>query len=160
MRLPRTWAPMLPYFDKPLRHAACVGLVHPDMRRVRESTTNVTHIWRAAVEGLPDRRCSADWTSASEAGTVFGRSATPCPSHEQLPGQLPTSRSITGPPLNGLGKAPFHFPASLLGVFVFAALAAVSQMCLPNGGWISPLSFPCSTSSVTGLDCSSHSLQR
>ena len=45
-----------------------------------------------------DRRGSAGGTSASEAGTVYGRSATPSPTHEAVPLRLRSSRSVTGLP--------------------------------------------------------------
>ena len=100
---------------------------------------HLTHIWRAAAEAPPDRRCSADWTGASEAGTVFGRSATPSPPQEQLPGQLPATRSITGlHRFTGSGNNPFSLPPSPgplhIQLFRVAALAALTQTCLLKVG--------------------------
>ena len=51
----------------------------------------------ALADGAGERRGSVEGTSASEAGTVFGRSATPSPSHEPLPPRRRSSRSVTGP---------------------------------------------------------------
>lgn len=52
-------------------------------------------VWVLA-DGTVERRASIEGTSASEAGTVFGRSATPSPSHEHLPPRRRSSRSVTG----------------------------------------------------------------
>ena len=53
-------------------------------------------VWVLA-DGAVERRGSIEGTSASEAGTVFGRSATPSPSQEHLPPRRRSSRSVTGP---------------------------------------------------------------
>ncbi len=68
-------------------------------------------IWRAAMDSAVERRCSADGTSASEAGTVFGRSTTPSPSQEHVPARLGTSCSVTGLPIP---PGPLPNPNALL----------------------------------------------